>query len=154
MNSMMQSTMTLYLSAIDGIVKILQPIVNIIARIYVAIIFFKSGLTKINDWESTLMLFEYEYSVPIIGSEIAAYLATIGELVLPILLIIGLTSRFSALGLLIVNIVAVISLEEIAPAAFNQHLIWGVILTHIILWGGSSLSIDQLIKNKLKQLIN
>jgi putative oxidoreductase len=80
------------------------------ARLYVAWVFFKSGLTKLNNWESTLELFEYEYVVPVLDSVSAAYLATVGELVLPVLLALGLFSRKAALGLFIVNYVAVISL--------------------------------------------
>lgn len=128
----------------------IQPVVNLIGRTYVAWVFFASGLTKIRDWQSTLMLFEYEYSVPLINFELAAWLATFGELVLPLLLIIGLATRVNAVGLSIINIVAVISLEEIAPAALYGHVIWGVILLHIILLGGQKLSADHWIKIKLQ----
>jgi hypothetical protein len=51
------------------------------ARLYVAWVFFKSGLTKLNNWEGTLELFEYEYVVPVLDSVTAAYLATFVELV-------------------------------------------------------------------------
>ena len=74
-----------------------------VARAYIAWVFFKAGLTKINDWESTLLLFEYEYEVPFISYELAAYLGTFGEIVLPILLLAGLLTRISAIGLFIVN---------------------------------------------------
>lgn len=123
-----------------------QSVLTLLARLYVAWVFFASGLTKIRDWESTLLLFEYEYSVPLLNFELAAYLGTAGELVLPVLLAIGLLTRFSALGLTIVNIVAVLSLEEIAPAAYNLHVIWGLLLLQVVVWGAGKLSVDQLIK--------
>lgn len=151
MNAIARNTATYYARFVNPATELLQPVVNVIARIYVAMVFFRSGLTKLNDWDSTLMLFEYEYSVPLLNFKVAAWMATIGELVLPMLLFAGLASRFSAAGLLIVNIVAVISLEEIAPAAYNEHLIWGVILAHVIIWGGDKLSIDNFLKRKLKQ---
>ena len=63
-------------------------------RLYVAWVFLKSGLFKIGDWETTLVLFEYEYAVPVLPFEVAAYLATFAELVFPVFLIAGLGTRF------------------------------------------------------------
>ena len=62
-------------------VERLIPILDIALRIWVARVFFLSGLTKIQTWDSTLMLFEYEYAVPVIPFELAAYMATAGELI-------------------------------------------------------------------------
>jgi putative oxidoreductase len=115
-------------------------------RIYIASIFFKSGLTKLRDWESTLMLFEYEYEVPLLSPVVAAWAGTIGEILLPILLAIGLFSRLSALGLFVVNYIAVLSLIDISPAALNEHILWGSLLVFVMLLGGEKLSVD----NKLK----
>ncbi|MBL4765258.1 MAG: DoxX family protein [Colwellia sp.] len=127
----------------------LQPIVLLAARIYVAWVFFAAGLTKLRDWDTTLFLFEEEYSVPFIPFELAAYLGTAGEILLPIILVLGLASRFGALGLSIVNIVAVISLVEIAPAALYAHVIWGLLLIQVVVFGGGKLSVDHLFKMKL-----
>lgn len=118
------------------------------ARLYVAWVFFKSGLTKLNDWESTLLLFEYEYAVPVLNFEVAAYLATFGELALPVLLSIGLFSRKAAIGLFIVNYIAVVSLEDIPQAAYNLHVIWGIMLLAVIIWGAERLSADNVLKIK------
>jgi len=115
-------------------------------RIYIANIFFKSGLTKLRDWESTLMLFEYEYEVPMLSYEVAAWLATVGELVLPVLLVLGLFTRLSAIGLFIVNAVAVISLVDIPPAAFNEHILWGSLIVMLIILGGQKLSLDKMLR--------
>ncbi|MCW5626330.1 MAG: DoxX family protein, partial [Burkholderiales bacterium] len=68
-------------------------------RLYVAQVFFLAGLTKIRDWETTLFLFEDEYHVPLLSPPIAAALGTFGELVFPVLLAVGLGSRFAAAGL-------------------------------------------------------
>lgn len=134
---------------VSQLLNYLQSLALLGARFYVAWVFFASGLTKLRDWDSTLFLFEEEYSVPFIPFELAAYLGTAGELILPILLILGLASRFGALGLTVVNIVAVVSLTEIAPAALYSHIIWGLLLLQVVLFGAGKLSLDQLIKTKL-----
>lgn len=113
------------------------------ARLYLAWVFFNSGLTKIRDWDTTLFLFEYEYNVPLLPVELAAYLATVGEIVLPVLLVAGLASRFAAAGLFVINVVAVISLQDIAPAALYLHYIWGILLLQLFIWGGGLLSFDR-----------
>ncbi|MFQ3209089.1 MAG: putative oxidoreductase [Colwellia sp.] len=127
----------------------LQPFALLSARLYVAWVFFAAGLTKLRDWDSTLFLFEEEYSVPFIPFELAAYLGTAGELILPVLLVLGIASRFSALGLSVVNIVAVISLSEIAPAALYSHVIWGLLLLQIVLFSAGKLSLDNVFKTTL-----
>ncbi|MFB0980784.1 MAG: DoxX family protein [Alteromonadaceae bacterium] len=135
-----------------GKVSLLEPVALLAARFYVGWAFFASGLTKLRDWESTLTLFEYEYQVPILPFELAAYLGTAAEIVLPLLLITGLASRFSALGLFVVNIVAVISLEDIAPVAYAEHVLWGVLLAFVFIFNGGRLAVDRLIENKIFNL--
>ncbi|MBA3624376.1 MAG: DoxX family protein [Methylibium sp.] len=120
----------------------LQPAALLAARVYIGAAFFRSGLTKLADWETTLLLFENEYAVPLLPHELAAVLGTGGELVLPVLLVLGLFGRFSALGLSVVNVVAVISLAEIAPAALQQHVFWGSLLAGLALWGPGRWSLD------------
>lgn len=141
----LQKVRALHNQTFDYSNYLLIPLVLFI-RLYIANIFFKSGLTKLRDWESTLMLFEYEYEVPLVSPVVAAWAGTIGELVLPVLLAIGLFSRLSAVGLFIVNAVAVISLVDISPAAMNEHILWGSLLVFVFLIGGKKLSLD----NKLK----
>ena len=124
----------------------LQPLAALAARIYVAQVFFLSGLTKLRDWGSTVALFTDEYKVPLLSSVAAAVLGTAGELVLPVLLVLGLAGRFSALGLFVVNAVAVIALSEIAPAALQQHILWGALLTALAIYGLGPWSADRLFK--------
>lgn len=114
----------------------------LLARLYIAQVFFLSGLTKIRDWDTTLLLFTEEYHVPLLPPALAAIMGTAGELVLPVLLLLGLGGRFAALGLSVVNIVAVLSLSEIAPAAFQQHLTWGALLAALALFGPGAWSFD------------
>jgi putative oxidoreductase len=112
------------------------------ARLYVAQVFFLSGLTKLRDWSTTLALFEDEYHVPLLPPELAAWLGTGGELLLPLLLVLGLGGRFAALGLSVMNVVAVLSLAEIAPAALAGHQLWGALLAAVALCGAGRWSLD------------
>ena len=122
-----------------------QPLALLAARLYVAQVFFQSGLTKLRDWDTTLALFMDEYKVPLLPPEVAAAAGTAGELVLPVLLALGLGGRFAAAGLSVVNAVAVISLAEIAPAALQQHILWGCLLIGILLWGPGRWALDRFV---------
>ncbi|MBC7609133.1 MAG: DoxX family protein [Polaromonas sp.] len=124
----------------------LRPLAALLARLYVAQVFFMSGLTKLRDWETTVALFTDEYKVPLLSPPLAAAMGTLGELALPVLLVLGLGSRFSALGLFVVNAVAVISLSEIAPAALQQHVFWGSLLAGLAIYGLGAWSLDRLLK--------
>lgn len=124
----------------------LQPVAALAARLYVANVFFASGLTKIRDWDTTLALFMDEYKVPVLSPAVAAVMGTAGELGLPVLLALGLGSRFAALGLSVVNVVAVLSLADIAPAALQQHILWGALLAGIAVFGPGGLALDRWIQ--------
>jgi putative oxidoreductase len=126
----------------------LQPLAQLVGRCYLARVFLLSGLTKIRDWETTIALFTDEYKVPLLPPHIAAPLGTGGELVLPVLLALGLGGRFAALGLFVLNIVAAISLPDIAEAALQQHVFWGSLLFALVLWGPGALSADQLLSRR------
>ena len=127
---------------LQPLVSHLQSIALLAARLYVAQVFLLSGLTKIRDWSTTVALFENEYHVPLLPPELAAYLGTAGELGLPVLLVLGLGTRFAALGLSFVNVMAVLSLAEIAPAALVGHQLWGVLLIAVVLLGAGRWSLD------------
>jgi putative oxidoreductase len=124
-----------------GLTHLQAPAV-LFARVFVGLAFFRSGLTKIADWDTTLALFADEYHVPFLPTQVAAVAGTFGELFFPVLLILGLLGRFSAMSLSVDNVVAVISLSEIAPAALQQHQFWGALLLGVILWGPGKWSVD------------
>lgn len=129
---------------------VLQPLAALLARLYVAQVFFLAGLTKLRDWETTLFLFTDEYKVPLLPPAVAAVLGTGGELVLPVLLALGLCGRLGALGLSVVNVVAVVSLSEIAPAALQQHILWGALLAGVAIYGPGPWSLDRFLFNEKK----
>lgn len=125
----------------------------LVLRLYVGWQFFKAGRTKIADWESTLFLFRDEYSVPLLPPAVAAVAGTVGELLLPLLLFVGLLSRPAALGLFIVNAVAVLSYPALfgfsCPAAVNDHFYWGVLLLVIVAFGPGRVALDAWLGRRL-----
>lgn len=123
-----------------------HSLASLAARIYIAQVFFLAGLTKIRDWDTTLFLFEEEYQVPILSPQLAAIMGTAGELVLPVLFVFGFLTRFSAVGLFFVNLVAVISLVDIPAAALYLHYVWGILIAQVAIYGGGIASIDSLVK--------
>jgi putative oxidoreductase len=124
------------------LIDTLQAPAALAARLYLAQVFFLAGLTKVRDWDTTLLLFTEEYRVPLLSPEVAAVMGTGGELLLPVLLLLGLAGRFAALGLGVVNFVAVLSLADIAPAALQQHITWGVLLAVLVLHGLGRWTLD------------
>jgi putative oxidoreductase len=127
-----------------------QPLAQLAARLFVAQVFFLSGLTKLRDWDTTLALFMDEYHVPLLPADVAAVMGTAGELVLPVLLALGLAGRFAAAGLFVVNAVAVVSLTEIAGPALQQHVFWGSLLLGLVLWGPGRWSLDRFVLPRLR----
>lgn len=122
---------------------------QLVARLYIACVFFLAGLTKLRDWDTTLALFADEYMVPLLSPALAAFGGTAGELVLPVLLVLGLCGRLAAFGLFVLNFVAVISLAEVPPAALQQHIFWGSVLAFLVLWGPGNWSLDRFIAPRL-----
>jgi putative oxidoreductase len=136
---------------INPIVKgleLLTPLVDLGIRLWVANVFWKSGLNKIQSFDSTVLLFEYEYQVPLLSPTVAAYLGTFTELFFPVLLVVGLAGRFSAAALFVFNIIAVLSYPALNEAGLEQHQVWGLMLLVTLLHGPGRISIDHFIKRK------
>jgi putative oxidoreductase len=127
----------------------LAPVGDLLIRFWVARVFWLSGLTKIESFGNTLQLFRYEYSVPLLSPEVAAYLATFSELTFSVLLIVGLFGRFSAAALFLLNLVAVISYPDLDANAIGYHQLWGLMLLVPLLHGPGKLSVDFFIAKKL-----
>lgn len=116
----------------------------LIARVSIAAIFFMSGRTKVEGFLSitpgTYELFRTEYALPLISPEIAAHLATYSEHLFPVLLVLGMFTRLSALALL--GMTAVIQVF-LYPDAWPTHLSWAGLLLIIIARGAGFLSLDR-----------
>lgn len=149
------------LSKVDGVAKSISTLipewlVALTARAGIFFVFWHSVQTKIAGsnifgqkfmfWkvtDSTLMLFEYEYDVPLLPPEFAAYLATFAEFFLSLGILFGLLTRLSATGLLLITIVIQIF---VYPNEWTVHLLWGAILLYLIKHGPGSISLDALIR--------
>lgn len=125
---------------------------DLMLRLYLLKVFFQSGLTKIQSWQSTIDLFAYEYSVPLLPPEVAAVMGTGGELILPVLLLLGLMTRPAALGLFVLNAVAAYAYALTDFYNFTgmlDHILWGAMILVYVLYGPSPLSIDSLLSKKM-----
>lgn len=133
-------------------------IVSLAFRIFVGWQFFKAGLVKVSDWSATLSLFRDEYMVPALPPELAAAMGAGGELVFPALLLVGLFSRPAALGLFVVNVMAVVSYPQLwefeCPAAINDHFYWGILLIALAAFGPGKFSADHWLKLRASRLIS
>lgn len=120
----------------------LQPAFALAIRLYVARVFFLSGLTKLHDWNLTVALFENEYHVPLLAPAAAALLGTAAEITLPVLLAAGLGTRFAAAALFVFNIVAVVSYPDLSDAGLKDHMLWGALLLVTLFHGPGRASLD------------
>ncbi len=132
-----------------GLIDKLQPVLLLGFRLYVARVFFLSGLTKIHDWSVTLALFTNEYHVPVLPPAVAAVMGTATELSMPVLLALGLATRFGAFVLFFFNIIAVVSYAALPDIAIKDHVLWGTMILVILLCGPGKISIDHLLKRRL-----
>jgi putative oxidoreductase len=136
--------------------RIPNSLIAFIARFSMAAVFWNSGQTKVQglvinlvarEWtlgwprlsESALALFQDEYKLPFIPPEWAAPMAAAAEHVLPVLLLLGLGTRFAALGLL--GMTLVIQLF-VYPGAYATHGTWAAVLLYLMARGPGMLSVD------------
>ena len=122
--------------------KVASPLFDLTARLYLASVFWKSGMVRFRDWsngtfDNQIFLFELEHPVPGIPPEPAAYLTMGAEIVLPILLVLGLFGRFAAAGLLIMTAVI-----EFTYGHFYSHILWAFLAGMLFIKGPGKLSLD------------
>jgi putative oxidoreductase len=158
--------MNLFASLIGRAVSMLNALphapIALLARFSIAAVFWKSGQTKVQGFaldivqgsytlgwprlsDSVVELFRYEYKVPLLAPEIAAPLSAVAEHVFPALLLIGLATRFSALGLLVMT--AVIQIF-VYPDAYPTHGVWAAVLLFLVARGPGAISIDHWIARR------
>ncbi|PMJ99155.1 DoxX family protein [Vibrio sp. 10N.261.55.A7] len=149
----MNNSLTNLVNQYDNLVVKLQgafiPLLLLFCRLWVAWVFFNSGLVKIASWDSTLYLFEYEYVVPLLPWELAAYMGTAAELILPVFLALGLFTRPMAAILFVFNITAVVSYPLLWERGFFDHQLWGLMILINVVWGAGPLSVDKWLKQKV-----
>ena len=143
------SSLDTYDTIINNAHQKVTPVLLLFLRLWVAWVFFNSGLLKLSSWDSTLYLFEFEYQVPLLPWIIAAYLGTIAELVLPIFIAFGLFTRPAAIALFALNGIAVVSYPVLWEGGFYDHQLWGLMILISIFWGAGSLSLDRILRSKI-----
>ena len=123
------------------------------SRFALASMFWRSAQTKVNGFsirEETFYLFQEEYKVPLLPPDLAAYLATIGEHAFSVLLLIGLASRLSALGLFGVTVVIQLF---VFPDGWPEHILWISLQLLIISRGPGTISLDHLIRTRAPRML-
>lgn len=135
------------------ILDLLRSPLLLATRVWVSWQFLKSGWLKVSDWGSTLELFRSEYQVPLLPPSVAAVAGAAGEIVFPLLLIVGAFTRVGALGLFAVNLFAVVSYwhvlgQEGFEAALAQHVLWGFMTLVICAFGAGRFSADHLMAKR------
>ncbi len=146
-----------WLRAVIGLcARIPQSLIALLGRFSIAAVFWTSGQTKIQGFslnlidgpvelgwprlsDSAVYLFREEYRLPLLPPELAAYLAAFAEHLFPLLLLIGLATRFSALALLVMT--AVIQIF-VYPGAYATHGTWAAVLLYLLANGPGRLSLD------------
>jgi putative oxidoreductase len=132
----------------------LAPILFLGIRLWMASIFFRSGLLKIQDLDGAVFLFSEVHPVPFLAPELAAYLATTIELGCSALLALGLAARFAALPMLAMALVIQFVVGAHDPAFYQtEHSYWMFLLAVIITKGPGSLSLDHLLERRLRHLL-
>lgn len=141
--------------------KFMAPLVLLLIRVYVGAVFFRSGMTKTSNASTTKSLFDFEYipnweknsvkhwlgmdiNFPVPSAEIAAKLSVLGELSLPVLLVLGFGGRLAAAGLFMMALV----IELFVYPGMLEHRYWMICMAVIIAYGPGTLSIDYFIRRK------
>lgn len=132
----------------------LSPLIDLGARLWLANVFWKAGMTKIASWSTTTMLFTFEYHVPLLPPEVAAFLATAVELGGAALLAFGFASRFGTTALFILNFTAAISYPDLSESGLRDHYFWGILLLIFLFHGPGKISVDHFIRKRwMKQVV-
>ena len=132
--------------------RIPYSLTALVGRLAIGLVFWNSGRTKVEGWnifavsDKTKFLFTEEYMLPILPPETAALLAQVAEHVLPVFIILGLGTRFAALGLLAMTLVIEVF---VYPQAYVQHGTWAAILLMLVSQGAGWLSLDRMTGNRL-----
>jgi putative oxidoreductase len=123
----------------DWLDRLPLSVLLLVFRFSVGSVFWQAGLTKIASWQTTIVLFQNEYKVPLLPSELAAYMATTVELTCPVLLVLGLAARLATLPMLAQTFV----IEAfVYPEDWIEHLTWASMLLLILTRGPGAISID------------
>jgi len=136
--------------------RIPDSLIAFIGRFSIAAVFWKSGQTKIEGLaidlvsgefklglpqlsDNALVLFRDEYRLPLVPPELAAPLAAFAEHLFPVLILIGLATRFASLALLVMTLTIQLF---VYPDAYPTHGVWAAVLLYLIARGPGKASLD------------
>lgn len=151
----MQRLWKFFIECVAWKLKILNNLSSIVlftVRALIAYIFFSSGVLKLpvgflgigeGDWSSTVYLFETDYAVPFLSPELAAYIGTGIEIMAPVLLVLGLTTRLAATAIFVMSLVI-----EFTYQHNLEHSYWMVLSAVLMTQGAGALSLDNLFFSK------
>ena len=142
--------------------RIPHDFIALLGRFSIAAVFWKSGQTKVEGFavdlvdgsvqlgwprlsDSAVALFQEEYRLPLLPPELGATLAALGEHILPVLILLGLGTRFAALGLLVMALVIQLL---VYPGAYPTHGVWAAMLLYLMARGPGRISLDHLIARR------
>ena len=124
-----------------------MDLVLAVSRLGIASVFWLSGRTKVDSWldvtDNVVVLFRDEYRLPLIDPAVAAHLATWAEHLFPLLLVVGLGTRFAAFALLAMTLVIQVF---VYPDAWATHLSWAAPLLLLVTRGAGAWSLDRRIR--------
>lgn len=125
----------------------------LLCRMYVFLVLFKSGWIKLEGalkgrWHAIEYLFQHEYNISFINYKITAVMGTFSELFFPLLLLLGLVSRASA-----VVIISMILFINLSYMYHDTYVICGILVLNILVFGPDKFSIDHIISKKAKSKI-
>lgn len=137
----------LYKALNDGFESIPTPFMVVLARIAIVAVFLRAGLVKLHGMGdgSTIARFANDIRLPLLPAELAAFVFTAAELGLPILIAIGLLTRFAAFGLLLLTAVMTV----FQPDVLDMSLMWAVALLFVMRHGAGRFSLDYLISSRM-----
>lgn len=119
------------------------PMLILTIRIWMAKAFLSIGVTKLLGWQSTTLLFKYEYQFPVFGYIFWAVFSTATEIISPILIIIGLFTRIASFPMLVLTAVI-----EFTYIQVTEHYYWAMLIGTLILFGPSTISVDHFIRKR------
>ena len=128
--------------------RIPYSVTALAARVFPAAVFWQSGQTKLDGWrlsENAIYLFREEYKLPLIDPALAAHLAAFAEHAFPILLVLGLATRFAAVALLLMTLVIQ---TFVYPGAWPTHGTWIACFLMLIARGAGTWSLDEIIRKR------
>ncbi len=131
------------------VLDLIAPLIDLIIRIWIARFFFEAAITKMGNWQQTILMFQHQYSVGFLSPQVSAVVGTGAELILSLLLVLGLGGRISILVFFLYNAIVAASFPHLwtpeGAGGLAMHVSWGLLLALLMVHGPGKISLDHLI---------